>query len=59
MGRRSMNPNKKYIKWAVIAFLVWYVINNPTAAGQNFQQILSGLGEAGKSLATFVNTASS
>jgi len=59
MGRRGMNPNKKYIKWAVIAFCVWYVINRPDAAGATVGEILDSLGHAANSLSTFVDSATS
>ena len=54
-----MNPNKKYIKWAVIAFCVWYVINRPDAAGATVGEILDSLGHAANSLSTFVDSATS
>jgi hypothetical protein len=54
-----VNNTRKYIRWAAIAFLVWYVISKPDAAGSSFQDVLKGLGHAATSLSTFVDTASS
>jgi hypothetical protein len=59
MGRRLMNTIRKYIKWAAIAFLVWYVINKPDAAGIVVQNSLKGLGHAATSLSTFVTVSTS
>ena len=47
------------MKWAAIAFCVWYVINKPDAAGQTVQGMLDGLGHAATSLSTFVTSATS
>jgi hypothetical protein len=46
----------KYIKWAGIAFLVWYVINRPDGAASVVQGTLNGLGGAADSLSTFMTS---
>lgn len=45
----------KYLKWAGIAFLVFYVLKSPSGAAGTVNGILGGLESAGGSLATFVN----
>ena len=47
---------KKYMKWAGIAFLVWYVVNRPDGAASVVQGVLNGLGGAADSLSTFVTS---
>ena len=47
---------KKILGWAVIVFLAFYLVTQPTAAGHVVHNILDGLKNAGNSLATFLNS---
>jgi hypothetical protein len=45
---------KKYAKWAGIAFVVWYVLTQPSAAANLVHSALGGLSNAADSLSQFV-----
>jgi len=47
---------KKIAGWAVIIFLAWYLISNPTGAAHAMTSLLNGLKGVGNSLATFFNS---
>jgi hypothetical protein len=46
---------KKYLQYAGIAFLVFYLLSQPEGAARVVNNALDGLDDAGTSLATFVN----
>ncbi|MEU5988220.1 hypothetical protein ABZ806_04510 [Spirillospora sp. NPDC047418] len=48
-------PAKKYITWAAVAFVAFYVINQPDGAAQSVENAANGIASAADSLATFVN----
>jgi hypothetical protein len=47
---------KKIVGWAVVVFLAWYLITQPTAAGHAVHNLLDLLRQAGTSVATFLNS---
>jgi hypothetical protein len=47
---------KKIVQWAVVIFLVWYLITQPAAAGAAVHNLLNLLKQAGTSVATFLNS---
>ena len=47
---------KKIITWAIVIFLAFYLITQPTGAANVIHGLLNFLREAGNSLATFVNS---
>ena len=47
---------KKIVQWAVVIFLVWYLITQPAAAGAAVHNLLNLLKHAGTSIATFLNS---
>jgi hypothetical protein len=47
---------KKIVGWAVVVFLAWYLITQPTAAGHAVHNLFSVLQRAGSSVATFLNS---
>jgi hypothetical protein len=47
---------KKVLGWAVIIFLAWYLISNPTGAAHAMTNLLNALKGIGNSLATFFNS---
>ena len=47
---------KPVITWAIVIFVAFYLVTQPTAAGHAVHNILSGLESAGNSLATFFNS---
>ena len=47
---------KQILSWAAIAFVAFYLVTQPTAAGHLVHNILDGLKSAGNSLATFFNS---
>jgi len=49
------NVNKKWLKLATIAFILWYIITRPEAAAALVNQGLGGLGNAAESFSTFVS----
>jgi hypothetical protein len=46
---------KKYAKWAGIAFVIWYIITQPTGAANVVHSLLGGLSGAATSLSQFVS----
>lgn len=51
-------PAKKYLTWAALAFVAFYVIKQPDGAAQSVENAANGLASAAGSLATFVETLS-
>ncbi|WP_169744383.1 hypothetical protein [Spirillospora albida] len=51
-------PAKKYLTWAALAFVAFYVIQQPDGAARSVENAASGLASAAGSLATFVETLS-
>ncbi|GGT63180.1 MULTISPECIES: hypothetical protein [Actinomadura] len=49
-------PAKKYITWAAMAFVAFYVITQPDGAAQSVENAATGISSAADSLATFVNS---
>jgi hypothetical protein len=47
---------RKIITWAIVIFLVFYLLTQPQGAANVINGILNLLKEAGNSLATFVNS---
>jgi hypothetical protein len=47
---------KKIITWAIVIFIAFYLITDPTGAANTIQGLLNLLKDAGTSLATFVNS---
>ena len=47
---------KKYLGWAVIAFVLFYLITQPTGAAGVVHPALHGLGAAASSLSRFVSS---
>jgi hypothetical protein len=47
---------KQILSWAAIAFVAFYLVTQPAAAGHFVHTILDGLKSAGNSLATFFNS---
>ena len=47
---------KPIITWAIVIFLAYYLVTQPTGAGHFIHSILNGLKNAGSSLATFLNS---
>lgn len=45
---------KKAITWLAVAFVVFYVLTQPAAAGNTVDSIFNGLENAGNSFAAFV-----
>jgi hypothetical protein len=48
-------PMKKYLTWALIAFVIFYLLNSPNGAAHVVHNALGGLVSAGNSLSRFVN----
>ena len=46
---------RKVITWAIVIFIVYYLVSNPHGASDAVQSALRGLRSAGNSLSTFVN----
>lgn len=46
---------KKYLTWALVAFLIFYLINSPSGAANVVHNALGTLVSAGNSLSRFVN----
>jgi hypothetical protein len=46
---------KKYLTWALGAFVVFYLLNSPNAAARVVHNALGSLSDAGTSLSRFVN----
>ena len=49
-------PVKKIVGWAVVIFLVYYLVTKPTGAANVMHNIFNMLKSAGSSLATFLNS---
>ena len=47
---------KKIAGWAVIIFLAWYLITNPTGAAHMMTTVLHALKAVGNSIVTFFNS---
>jgi hypothetical protein len=47
---------KSVLTWAIVIFIAFYLVTQPTAAGHTVHNLLSGLKSAGNSLATFFNS---
>ena len=47
---------KKIITWAIVIFLVFYLLTQPQGAANVINGLLNLLKDAGNSLATFVNS---
>ncbi|MEV4256417.1 hypothetical protein AB0J52_24925 [Spirillospora sp. NPDC049652] len=47
--------NKKHLKLAAIAFVVWYVVSRPEGAANLVNSALGGLGSAAESFSQFVS----
>jgi hypothetical protein len=48
-------PMKKYLTWALGAFVVFYLLKSPASAAHVVHNALGGLSSAGNSLSRFVN----
>ncbi|GAA4612649.1 hypothetical protein GCM10023195_54420 [Actinoallomurus liliacearum] len=46
---------KKYLTWALIAFVIFYLLTSPSGAAHIVHNALGGLTSAGNSLKAFVN----
>jgi hypothetical protein len=46
---------KKYLTWAIAAFVVFYLLKSPGGAARVVHSTASGLSSAGNSLSRFVN----
>lgn len=46
---------KKYLTWALAAFVVFYLLKSPNSAAHVVDSALGGLSSAGDSLSRFVN----
>jgi len=56
-GFRELIMNaKKIAGWAVVIFLAWYLITNPTGAAHATTNLLDALKGVGNSVATFFNS---
>lgn len=49
-------PVKKIVTWAVVVFLVYYLVTKPTGAANAMHNLFNILKSAGSSLATFLNS---
>ncbi|MGK5554707.1 hypothetical protein ACSNOI_24130 [Actinomadura kijaniata] len=49
-------PAKKYLTWAAVAFVAFYVFNQPQGAARSVQTAADGLASAADSLTTFVTS---
>jgi len=47
---------KKIAGWAIIIFLAWYLITNPTGAAHAMTNLVHALKGVGNSIATFFNS---
>lgn len=47
---------KKIITWAIVIFIVFYLLTQPQGAANVITNLLNFLKDAGNSLATFVNS---
>ena len=47
---------KKIITWAIVIFIAFYLLTQPTGAARAIDGLLNLLKDVGNSLATFVNS---
>jgi hypothetical protein len=47
---------KKVITWAIVIFVIYYLVADPSSAANVVHSALKGLTSAGKSLANFVSS---
>ncbi len=47
---------KKYLGWAAIAFILFFLFTNPTGAATIVTNVVHSLGTAASSLSTFVTS---
>lgn len=47
---------KKVLGWAAVAFIAFYILTHPAAAGHTTHNLIGGLRTAGNSLATFFSS---
>jgi hypothetical protein len=52
--RPAMNV-KKIVTWALVVFVVFYLLTDPNGAAGFVSHVLNGLKSAGKSLSTFLS----
>ncbi|WP_433330791.1 hypothetical protein [Spirillospora sp. CA-294931] len=48
-------PAKKYATWVAVAFVAFYVFQQPEGAAKSVHNVADGLASAAGSVATFVN----
>ncbi len=46
---------RKILVWALVVFVVWYLLTDPGGAATFVSHVLNGLKSAGRSLSTFVS----
>jgi hypothetical protein len=46
---------RKVLVWALVVFVVWYLLTDPNGAATFVSHVLNGLKSAGRSLSTFVS----
>ena len=46
---------KKIVTWALVVFVVFYLLTDPNGAANFVSHVLDGLKSAGKSLSTFIS----
>lgn len=49
---------KKYLTWAIVAFVIFYLINSPEGAASFVRGAVGGVASAADSLSRFVNALS-
>jgi hypothetical protein len=47
--------NRKYMKLAAAAFVIWYVVSSPEGAARLVHSVMEGLGQVAESLSKFVS----
>jgi hypothetical protein len=47
---------KKYLTWALMAFVIFYLLKSPTGAAHVVHSAIGSLASAGNSLSRFVNS---
>jgi hypothetical protein len=47
---------KKYLTWAIMAFVVFYLLKSPAGAAHVVHNAIGSLASAGNSLSRFVNS---
>ncbi|GGU95694.1 hypothetical protein ACFHW2_15365 [Actinomadura sp. LOL_016] len=48
-------PAKKYLTWAAVAFVAFYVVTQPDGAARSVESAAGGLADAAGSVITFMN----